>query len=267
MRETAGADGANATASASLEVVSITKRFGSVTALSDVSMSVGIGEIHGLIGPNGSGKTTLFNLICGQDQPTSGSVNLFGTKSTGRPPETIAEMGIARTFQIPRSFADLTVRDNVRAAAHMHGSVGLVRGMVRLPPTRREERLVSDFANDVLAFVGIEHLAEKRAATLASGHARLLEISRALATRARLVLMDEPAAGLSHYEMERVADLVRDLQRRGISILVVEHNMNFVMSLCDRVSVLFNGTLLAVGTPSEVRADSRVINAYLGTRP
>lgn len=247
-----------------LVVDKVTKRFGGLLALDAVSLSLHRGQIHGLIGPNGSGKSTLFNVVCGQEKLDAGSVRLKGIDVTSAPPERVAQLGIARTFQIPRAFRGLSVRENVLTAAHLRGSVGILRGMFRLPSPRQEEARLDAVVDDVLDFVGLRSLAHRPAGSLSSGHARLLEVCRALATDPCILLMDEPAAGLSLVEADRVAQIIQELQSRQIAVLVVEHNMHFVMPLCDTVTVLVSGRKLAEGLPAAIRRNRDVADAYLG---
>lgn len=247
-----------------LRIESVTKRFGGLTALENVSFGVPPRSLFGLIGPNGSGKTTLFNVIGGQLRPDDGRVHFSGQDLTGLAPENVAKSGIGRTFQIPRLFASLSVWENVLIATHLRGGVGMARSAIRVPPISREEAKLETVAEDILEFSGLADVTDKRASDLSSGHTRLLELARALAVDPRLVMLDEPAAGLSRSDADVLADRVRALRDRGITVLLVEHNMNFVMGLCERLVVLSDGLKLAEGTPDEIRSDASVINAYLG---
>lgn len=241
-----------------LEAHDIVKRFGGIQALRGVSISAQ-DEILGLIGPNGAGKTTLFNVISGFLRPTSGEVLFEGRPIHNRRSHSIAALGISRTFQIVRPFTDLTVLDNVLAGLGCHiypTSSALVR-RYRSPASLAA-------AHDLLALTGLTEWAETRAGNLPIGLQRRLEIARALGSDPRLLLLDEPAAGLVAGEAQSLAELVRRLREQGRTVIVIEHNMAFAMGLCDRIVVLAQGEIIAQGTPSVVQADERVINAYLG---
>lgn len=241
-----------------LDVRQISKRFGGLQALHDVSLETG-GEILGLIGPNGAGKTTLFNIISGFLPPTSGEVHYNGQSIHRFRPHQIVELGIARTFQIVKPFGDLTVLDNVLSG----------RGMPVYPRwaafVQRYHRPASEkAARQILELSGLADWIDTPARSLPIGLQRRLEIARALATGPELLLLDEPAAGLTAQEAAELAALIRVLHEQGKSIIVIEHNMAFAMGLCRRIVVLAQGEIIAQGTPAEVQADQRVINAYLG---
>ncbi len=236
-----------------LQVAEAEVRFGGVHTLRGADLSVDAGSVTGLIGPNGAGKTTLFNAVCGLQSVNAGRITFDGADMTGLRPHRRARLGIARTFQRLEVFGSLTVRENVLAAAEIR---------------RRWSRDRSDVAanaDGVLALVGLTSLADRSADTLPTGQARLLELARALATRPRLVLLDEPSSGLSDSESEELGDLLRQLAEAGMAVLLVEHDMGLVMRVCSSINVLDFGVVLMVGSPTEVRADERVRAAYLGS--
>lgn len=231
-----------------LEVRGLMMRFGGVMALSNVDIDVQAGQVTGLIGPNGAGKTTLFNVINGMLEPSSGTVRLSGVDTTRFPPHRRAKLGLARTFQRLELFASLSVRDNVRVAADLAGRRHVKRAVER-----------------ILARVGLVEVADRTAGELPTGSARLVEIARALATQPTVLLLDEPASGLSDAETEHLAHLLRNLASEGLAILLVEHDVNFIMDVCDSIYVLNLGEVIAHGTPEEIKHDPLVLSAYLGT--
>ena len=250
---------------AALELASATIRFGGLVAVKDLSFSVGEGELFGLIGPNGAGKTTVFNLITGVYAPTSGTIRFGGREVQGRPPHRIAAAGIARTFQNIRLFPDLTALENVMVSRHMHRKQGLWGAILRGSTFLKEEEEFRAEAMRLLGLFHMGHLAGERAANLPYGSQRRLEIARALAARPRLLLLDEPAAGMNPQESADLMRLIRRLRDEfKVSILLVEHNMKVVMGVCERIQVLVHGEGIAVGRPEEIRRDTRVIEAYLG---
>jgi branched-chain amino acid transport system ATP-binding protein len=235
-----------------LQVAEAEVRFGGVHALRGVNLSVDPNAVTGLIGPNGAGKTTLFNAICGLQAISGGRITFDGKSMDGLGPHKRARLGIARTFQRLEVFGSLSVRENVLAAAEIR---------------RRWSRDRSDtnaVADDVLGQVGLSHLADRPADTLPTGQARLLELARSLATKPRLLLLDEPSSGLSESESEELGELLLKLAANGMAVLLVEHDMELVMRICSNINVLDFGAVLTVGTPAEVRADERVRAAYLG---
>ncbi|MFN8497581.1 MAG: ABC transporter ATP-binding protein [Anaerolineae bacterium] len=248
-----------------LEVRGLTRRFGGLLAVNNVSFGVGEGEIFGLIGPNGAGKTTVFNLITGLTSVTSGEVLLRGENITGKRPYQIAQRGMARTFQNIRLFGNLSARTNVEIGRHTHTGSGIVAGVLGLPRARAEERLTQARAMDLLRLVGLADRAEEKARNFPYGDQRRLEIARALALQPKVLLLDEPAAGMNSGEKADLSDFIRRVRAEfDLTILLIEHHVPLVMGLCDRVAVLDFGHLLALGTPEAVQNDAKVIDAYLG---
>lgn len=246
-----------------LEVRHVVKQFGGLRAVSDVSFQVKAGEIVGLIGPNGAGKSTMFNLITGVNPASSGRVELFGQESTQKPARAIHRMGVARTFQHVKLFPELTLLENTMMGGYARGKAGMLRSLLHLE--RREEAALQQAALEQLRRVGLENRAFDQAGNLALGQQRLLEIARALVADPKLLLLDEPAAGLRYGEKQELSDLLCKLRDEGITILIVEHDMDLVMNLVDRVVVMNSGEELAQGLPAEVRANPEVREAYLGT--
>ena len=247
-----------------LEVFGITQIFGGVTALEDVSFSIRKGDITGVIGPNGAGKTTLFNIISGIYHQSSGQVLLNNVDVSGLPPEKLAPLGMVRTFQNIELFGGMTVLENVMVGLHTKSSSGLLACSLRMPWSRTEERNIRTAALKWLEFTGIAELAEVTASNISFGKGRLLEIARALAVEPGIILMDEPAAGLNSRETVGLARLIQRIRDLGITVVLVEHDMDLVMDICDRLLVLNLGRKLAEGTPQEIQENREVIAAYLG---
>ena len=251
-------------AAALLEVRGLTRRFGGVTAVNEVTFSVAGSRIKGIIGPNGAGKTTLFNLIAGALAPHAGEVRFQGRRISGLAPHQVSARGIARTFQNVRLFAGMTVVETVMVGRHRHGHTGLVAGLLGLPSAAREERRSRAEAVAALERLGIGHMAEAQATELALGHQRAVELARALALQPALLLLDEPAAGLNMRETTELARLIRTIQEDGVAVLLVEHDMSLVMDVCDELVVISFGEKIAEGTPHQIQSDPEVLRVYLG---
>lgn len=247
-----------------LQLSSIGKQFGGLTALSDVSLHIQRGEIYGLIGPNGAGKTTLFNVITGLYQPSAGEFQFNGHRYQACKPHILAQAGIARTFQNIRLFANLTALENVMIGRHVRTQAGVFGALLRNKNNRNEERAISDRARELLQYVGIEKPAQTLAKHLPYGEQRRLEIARALATDPLLLALDEPAAGMNATETESLKTLLKNIRSTGITVLLIEHDVKLIMGLCDRVAVLNYGKKIAEAVPETVRQDPAVIAAYLG---
>lgn len=247
-----------------LELCGITQIFGGVTALEDVSFSISKSDITGVIGPNGAGKTTLFNIISGIYTQSAGRVMLNGFDVSGLPPEKLARLGMVRTFQNVELFSGMTVLENVMVGLHTRSSSGLLACSLRMPWSRREESRIRAGALKWLEFTGIADLLDVTSGNLPFGKGRTLEIARALAVEPEIILMDEPAAGLNSQETLELAYLIQRIRDLGITVVLVEHDMELVMDICDRIVVLNLGSKLAEGTPQEIQENHEVIAAYLG---
>ena len=248
-----------------LEVKQLTKHFGGLTAVGDVTLELNEGELVGLIGPNGAGKTTLFNLLTGVYEPSEGTIILDGHLLNGKQPYKIAALGLGRTFQNIRLFKDLTVLDNVLIAFSNHHKKHVFASFLRLPAFYKNEEALKAKAIDLLKIFDLDRDADTLAKNLAYGQQRRLEIVRALATEPKILFLDEPAAGMNPQETAELTDLIRRIKEEfKITIMLIEHDMNLVMDVTERIYVLEYGRLIAHGTPSEIKTNKRVIEAYLG---
>ena len=247
-----------------LSLQSVTRRFGGLVAVDAIDLDVADGGVTAVIGPNGAGKTTLFNLISGFQTPDAGRIVFAGSDITAQPPEAIAAAGLVRTFQLVQLFQNLSVLENIQIGGHLHTKGGLWSALLRPRRTRQAEREIEIQARELLGFVGLQVAADTEASALAYGQQRLLEIARSLAARPRLLLLDEPAAGLSADETKRLSAAIRAIAERGTTVLLIEHDMKLVMNTADTIAVLDFGRKIAEGPPATVRENSAVIAAYLG---
>jgi branched-chain amino acid transport system ATP-binding protein len=249
-----------------IDVREVSVRFGGIVALDRVSFQIAERELLGLIGPNGAGKTTLFNCFSRLYTPSAGDIVFEGQSILSRPPHRIAEIGIGRTFQNLALFRTMSVLDNVRVGSHPLGRTDFFSNALKLPWTGREEQSLADIAWELIEFLDLADVAHRRVADLPFGLQKRVELARALAARPRLLLLDEPAGGLNHTEIHGLGELIRRIRdERNITILLVEHHMSMVMSICDKVVALDFGRKIAEGTPAQVQNDDAVILAYLGT--
>ncbi|HEX3048016.1 MAG TPA: ABC transporter ATP-binding protein [Bacillota bacterium] len=247
-----------------LNITNVSKHFGGISALNNVSFTIEPGRIQGLIGPNGAGKTTLFNLITGVHRLSGGSITFENHTLSTLPTYAIARLGITRTFQNVRLFPNLTVLENVMVGSHQRLKAGFITAALNLPPMVREETECRNQAKGLIEFVGLEKYTDRPADALVFGQQRLLEIARALAAKPKLLLLDEPAAGLSAPERTALVKLIKEIRAMGITILLVEHDMDMVMKVCENIVVLEFGSKIAEGDPDTIQNNPQVIAAYLG---
>jgi ABC-type branched-subunit amino acid transport system ATPase component len=247
-----------------LQTAALSRRFGGLVAIDQVDLTIASGTVHGLIGPNGAGKTTLLNLVSGHLASSSGTVAFEGRDITRAPAERRAALGVRRTFQNLRLFREMTALENVMVGCHTQTRAEIFHALLRTGFQRREEASIAARAREALDFIGLPGIADQPAGSLPYGHQRLLEVARAVVAKPKLLLLDEPAAGLNGTESRRLVDLIRGIKATGITIMLVEHHMDVVMPTCDRITVLNYGRKLADGTPAEIKHHPEVVKAYLG---
>ena len=249
-----------------LEVQGLTKYFGGLAALNDVDLEVHQGEILGLIGPNGAGKSTLFNVVAGVHPPNGGRVVFKGEDITGLKPHVVAGKGLIRTFQMFGIWPECSVMDNIRIASHRTAGIGVLGAIFNTPSVRRKLRIIDEQAMEVMSWVGMDHLRDQEAGTLSHGYQKTLSLAIALTTRPPLLFLDEPVTDLNAERVAEVLDLLRRSRDAGSTVVLIEHNMRAIFSVCDRIVALSAGEKIAEGPPSEVKENQDVIAAYLGTR-
>ncbi|MBP7738909.1 MAG: ABC transporter ATP-binding protein [Spirochaetes bacterium] len=247
-----------------VQIHDMCRSFGGLRAVDGVSFDVERNAIKAVIGPNGAGKTTLFNLIAGSLAPDAGEAFIGGVPIHNLPPYRIARHGVSRTFQNIKLFSHMTVLENVMIGRHIRSGAGFIQAMLHLPQSRKEERAIRESSMELLAMMGIGDLAEQEATSLAFGKQRIVEIARALATEPSLLLLDEPAAGLNIYETAQISDMIRKIREKGITVLVIEHDMSLVMNISDEIVVLSSGKKIAEGVPVDIQKNDEVIRVYLG---
>ena len=248
----------------SLEISHLSKHFGGVAAVDDLSFTVECGSIYSIIGPNGAGKTTVVNLLSGIYVPTAGSIKMLGEMSSGRAPDELARLGLSRTFQNLQICMNMDAVSNVMVGGHIRMDSGFVSALMHLPHIRRRDAELREEADELMAFVGLSRYRTAHASQMPYGTLKRLEIARALAAKPKILLLDEPAAGLNHVETEEIATLIERIAETGVTIVLIEHDMKLVMRVSTRILVLDYGRKLAEGRPEDVRSDPQVVAAYLG---